>query len=566
MLNRRTFLKTATAAGVAGASIPQIADASLFGRKSAEYFGVHPFIESHPEAVFIMRTNVNTKTDAKAKKAVGESFSRSVFVPMNKPGIPVSHKIAIKPNLTGHSAVTERFSLEDTMGIATDPDYVEGFIEGMKDLGPKGKQFYLREVNGTRIFEPRGYYKVAKRTGADLRDLRGRVSTIDEKKIAQWSNAPVLDDDLLQWRDCPDGKIHRKIPYLWPVNAPDAFNLNIAKFKAHFMGLTLASKNFQGSVANGYQHFCTKFQGIGNLPDEHKNPDAVTFIEESLRRHKADGVPRWDKPEMDSKDPAYIRPEGYTVTCQEVWSHRALDNLSASNVGLHIVEGIYGRDGDGFLLGPNPLGNEDNYKGAAWDYMTNIIIFGKDPVRVDLVGKWLGGHEPGNFGFFHIAMERGKLNVMNPMNVPVYLWEEGRTEMKPLDSFERTPLKTCYLQRNYNGMNEPVYHLVNEHFDYTKIDETAAPKPSRPFLSLMNDGLASLNGIIAFEYGMPRESEVLIELYDESDKLITVLKRSIAHEGYHMASWNTEGYKSGKYSCRFRCDGIDESVSLDLKV
>ena len=50
------------------------------------------------------------------------------------------------------------------------------------------------------------------------------------------------------------------------------------------------------------------------------------------------------------------------------------------------------------------FGNEDNPRGKAWDYMTNILIFGMDPLRVDLIGKWLGGHEPGNFGLFHIAI------------------------------------------------------------------------------------------------------------------------------------------------------------------
>jgi hypothetical protein len=56
--------------------------------------------------------------------------------------------------------------------------------------------------------------------------------------------------------------------------------------------------------------------------------------------------------------------------------------------------------------------------------MTNIVIFGKNPYLVDNVGHWLGGHEPGNFGLFHIAMERGKLGVINPMKIPVYEWQD----------------------------------------------------------------------------------------------------------------------------------------------
>ena len=36
-----------------------------------EFFSLHPFIEAHPEAVFIKRTNVPVKTDAQAKQKCG---------------------------------------------------------------------------------------------------------------------------------------------------------------------------------------------------------------------------------------------------------------------------------------------------------------------------------------------------------------------------------------------------------------------------------------------------------------------------------------------------------------
>ncbi len=45
----------------------------------------------------------------------------------------------------------------------------------------------------------------------------------------------------------------------------------------------------------------------------------------------------------------------------ELWAHRTIDNHAASPMGLHIIEGIYGRDGD-FNYGPNPFGNENNLR------------------------------------------------------------------------------------------------------------------------------------------------------------------------------------------------------------
>ena len=36
-------------------------------------------------------------------------------------------------------------------------------------------------------------------------------------------------------------------------------------------------------------------------------------------------------------------------------------------------------------------------------------------------------------GLFHVAMERGKLNMLNPMNIPVYEWVDGVAVRRPLD-------------------------------------------------------------------------------------------------------------------------------------
>ncbi|MFC1694071.1 DUF362 domain-containing protein, partial [Candidatus Latescibacterota bacterium] len=413
MRNRRNFIKTAALAANMGILNPSYVYAART-RKTTGYFGVHPFVEEHPEAVFIMFTDVDVKTNSEANKKEGERFANEVIIPKDKSGIPVSYMIPIKPNITGGGGNTY-----ETMGIITDPHFVEGVIEGMEKLGISKKQFHIREVNCSN-WKKHVYYPIARRTGADLHNMNGRVSGIDNERLSKWSRSnDVISEDELQWVDVPHGVVFRKIPYLWPINAPDTFLLNIAKFKAHSMGLTLCCKNFQGAVANGYQHFCQKMGSVMTLPPEHRNPNVERDYEAYMKRHVAT-LPRWDRPINSSTN--WV--DHYDTVCQEIWTHRTLDSLSVTNFGLHVVEGIYGRDGN-FSPGPNPEGNENSPKGKAWDYMTNILIFGKDPFRVDIVGKWLGGHEPGNFGFFHIAMERGMLNVLNPMNIPVYHWHNN---------------------------------------------------------------------------------------------------------------------------------------------
>ena len=197
MTNRRQFIKNAVSIGALGLVKPSIIY-SAQQKRSSDKFGVHPFIEKHPEAVFIMRTDVDVKTNSTAKKDTGLRFAQSVFLPMRRGGLPLTHMIPIKPNLTASQTKNEDFSLEFGMGIVTDPYFVEGVIEGMKKLGLSSSQFYLREVNAPEDFGPRGYTSMAERTGADIRDLSEDVRTIGK--------------EFIQWADVPDGVVHQKNP------------------------------------------------------------------------------------------------------------------------------------------------------------------------------------------------------------------------------------------------------------------------------------------------------------------------------------------------------------------
>jgi uncharacterized protein (DUF362 family) len=125
--------------------------------------------------------------------------------------------------------------------------------------------------------------------------------------------------------------------------------------------------------------------------------------------------------------------------------------MSVISTGLAMIEGIFGRDGNGFAIGQ--------------DYLTNLVMFSKDKFRLDIIGTWLGGHEPGNVHLFRIAKERGLSDTFNPWEIPIYEWIDGKAVPRKLTDFERTPLKTYYLQLP----GEPEYHLVNEPFDYDKI-------------------------------------------------------------------------------------------------
>jgi len=567
MPSRRNFIKTSLVAGGAGLLKSTEVFAAPVQQKSG-YFGIHPFVEQHPEAVFIMRTDIDRKTDSAGCKDAGLNLGRSVFVPMNEPGIPVTHNIATKPNLTAHRAVDEErgFTLEDTMGITTDGFFVEGMFDSLKELGVASNHLHTRDINGGRIIEPRGYKAMGERTGATVEAEKTRVQTEEDAK----------DESAFVWKDIPGGVMFSKIPYLWPFNAPDSWNLNLAKFKAHTMGLTLTLKNWQGSNASPFQGYCQKWPNIERIEkvgevikSEVINPKARDLIETNLKRHY-DTIPRWNTPNVPREDPGYIRLYGYDVLCMEMWAHRTIDNFSASPMGLSVIEGIYGRDGD-FNTGPNPFGNDNNKDpwlnapsklGRAWDYMSNIVIFGKDPYLVDIVGHYLGGHEPGNFGIFHIAMERGKLDVMNPMIIPVYEWDEGVAVRRPLTSFTRTPLKTSYIQQK----NEPLWHLCDEPFDYGRVSETKAVPPARPSARVLNaDYPASYYSQIAIELSVPEQGHAFVEILDQNGDNVSVITNAICDAGYHLATWNVGNVTAGKYRYRYRFNDYSEEHEIVLR-
>jgi uncharacterized protein (DUF362 family) len=521
MMDRRTFLRTMGAAGTSCILSPE----DLLGRSlgiAAPYFGVHPFIESNPEAVFVLRTGVDSKLNSAAKRQTGLDFANSVFVSLNAPGVPIGANVAIKPNLTCRARSHPAYTIERSMGIVTDAWFVEGIIESLKGLGISAGHCYLREVNCFSDFADGGYIEMAARTGADIRDLSGSVGSLPPGSV--------------QWVDVPDGTWFSRVPYLWPVNSPGSFLINVAKFKTHLMGVTGCAKNLQGSIASGYVSHCRQYGQSMNVAPEHVRPDANTIIMDNYLRHVADGIPRWDRPGSNGG------------IWQETWATRCLDNNSVTKPALHIVEGIYGRDGH-FMDGPSP-------EGLATDTMTNVVLFGRNPFNVDIIGHWLAGHEPGNFGLFHMAVERGLAVTIDPMRIPLFEWSPSSTATrKPLTSFSRTPLLTNFLRRDYNGQTEPLWHLVNEPYSYpTSAGEAPATAP-RDF-ALSQNFPNPFNGTTSIQFALPEQGLVRLDVVTAHGEVAGVLTEGVFARGPHMVRWESKRHPSGIYFCRLRFKGM----------
>ncbi len=145
--SRRDFLRNGSlAAGTLIGGGLQGAPARL----PKAYFGLNPIIENNPKAVFICRTKVPHKMHEESKRAAGLKLAREIFVPMDgAPGIPVSHRVVLKPNVC--SVRNNRPHVEN-WGTGTDPQFYEGMVTGLKELG-LGKFTFVEANNFNACWE-----------------------------------------------------------------------------------------------------------------------------------------------------------------------------------------------------------------------------------------------------------------------------------------------------------------------------------------------------------------------------------------------------------------------------
>ena len=201
-MRRRDFLKAAGLVSTSSLLKPDL----IFGssRQSAAYFHLHPFVEAHPEAVFIKLTSVSDRSASAEKNGTGYELASELFFASDGKGHSTASKIAIKPNIT---CLGGGFS-PGRMGIVTDADFVAGLIGSMKDnLGLDGSQFYLREGNHLGdAYCPDNqalawYGPMAEQVGAHLLDFdSGRM-------MADAALANLEEGSEVIWRDVPNGVI-----------------------------------------------------------------------------------------------------------------------------------------------------------------------------------------------------------------------------------------------------------------------------------------------------------------------------------------------------------------------
>jgi hypothetical protein len=241
----------------------------------------------------------------------------------------------------------------------------------------------------------------------------------------------------------------------------------------------------------------------------------------------------------------------------EMWAQRTIDSYSLirHSVGLNVIEGIYGQNGDGFDGGPGQDGIPEMF-------MTNVLIFGKDAFRVDIIGHWLGGHEPGNFGLFHIGRERGVSTALNPRAIPVYEWEDQGPKPVRLEHFPRTPMVAPYLEKP----GEPRFHMCDEPYHYPA-ESAGSHVPRRQAASIRVLGEsrpAGTRASLVMEYDLESDGHALVDVYSSAGDRVAVLSSGWHGRGTHMCEWDIVRATPGNYHCRLQTAGIVRTVRISV--
>jgi uncharacterized protein (DUF362 family) len=388
----------------------------------------------NPKAVFIIRTTVKAEKDAKGTfdsagpqiEEAGHLVASALFEKGNQKG----GKISINPNWT-YIAPECRHS---TIGITVAPQFVGGFADGLKELG--GTNIVVSERSGgSKMLAEAGHLDIIASHGVLFID--GMYKKFEDYR-----------KDELNWFTIKNGLVWNKVPVFRPHFDHDTLTINMPKLKNHNLGLTtLSIKNMQGYVATGFGHYCDQWHQFYTMRPEARDyikEDYWQNIEKGFLRHRAAGFKYWDyensyneyqkkggwdafkKVRKDRKQADEFMKGIRNLMWDEQWGQRTIDTLSALKPPINIVEGVIGRDGDGFANGT--------------DYLVNYVIAGLDEVAVDTIAAYLMGQDPRELYHLRIANERG-YGTNDPERIPVYLIE-GKSIRKVADirSLERAKL------------------------------------------------------------------------------------------------------------------------------
>ena len=375
-------------------------------------------ILSNPRAVFIIETDVAGSPDEQgfftdqASEILGWGNRCASY--LFEKGHTKGGATFIKTNYTW----IPPNSYNPVFGGITSSHFAAGFTGKLRDMGNTNVMVGDRGGTNIRNHRQTGIYDVM-----DAHDINVMMPT--------YRHFRDYEKNELNWHNVKEPVIWKKIPTYRPLGDKDTIFINMAKLKCHYLtGTTLSIKNLQGAIPTGYGHFCNLWAELDFLIDNVYEIDHGHFTkhwqertEEEFRKHRAAGFKHWDyegsfkkyeqdggwdnyrKIRKDREAVKVFRDEHPYLLRDELWIQRALDAASSIRPTLNVVEGVVGRDGDGFSIGR--------------DELTNVVLAGMSTFEVDVIGSWIMGHDPRELWYTRVANERG-LAECDPAKIDVY--------------------------------------------------------------------------------------------------------------------------------------------------
>ncbi|MFC1607674.1 DUF362 domain-containing protein [Candidatus Latescibacterota bacterium] len=447
-MKRRDFVKRAGIAGAAyagtelfGYAMPMTVDAlgtsggidipeGLYlleeGKAKNVIPEIRPEILNNPRAVFLIETHVDARRDdtgmfTEARPQMFE-IGKSLIPKLFSKGLRKGGSTLILPNFT--NVPTPELQNNPSVGIITSPDFIAGFVLGLRELSNTNVITSARGVTA-KNHRQSGIYSVLDKYDINLIEAQN-------KRYAHYGK------DDLNWHDT-QGKpmVQKRFPTCRPVGDKDNFFINMPKLKNHNLGLTtLSIKGIQGAVPTGYGHYCNRWSTLEMLSKRSymtnfkRNyvKDYYQNVESAFLRHRNAGFKHWD---IENVYPVYEEKGGWEsfkkvkddpedlrefmsdikgpLMWDEQWSQRALDSAFAIRPNINIIEGIIGRDGSAFNVGR--------------DELCNILVAGVSMLEVDSIGSYIMGHDPNELPYTRIGKERS-LGECDPEKIDIY-WIRG---------------------------------------------------------------------------------------------------------------------------------------------
>ena len=134
-------------------------------------------------------------------------------------------------------------------------------------------------------------------------------------------------------------------------------------------------------------------------------------------------------------------------------------------------------------------------------------------------------------------------------------------KLTPFNQFERTPLLTYYLQRDYRGQNESYWHLCNEPYDYAPASVKYAKSAPATF-ELAQNYPNPFNPATTIQFALPKSGHVRLEIYNIHGQIVDLIVDGYFNAGSHRVLWQAYGFPTGTYYYRCLYSGYSKTGKM----